>query len=521
MYMFFWFFKQLYYCLRRIFKSGILLLLFFFIIFLFLFLKPSKIFAYTLPYNVNPVEYIEATGTQYIDTGVAPSSGNVGFELTYLETSFTSNATKTIIGSGGAANTGYLGFSRYNTTFQAYWGQSRSISGITAVPNTLYTVKFNVNNNRKVIINNFSADITSSVPSFTTRPMTLFCFTYDNGRVAYCDHARLYECKIYTGSTLVRHFVPVYDNTEGEACLYDVVTDTLYYNLGSGSFGYGANLYPYITNTSNSIVDFSFTDLNINADYLSYDDYYEMRFTYPNVNTSYTGSIEAYKYQDTNNRTYFSIPRYWFTSDIVVRDGSRISFDIIRYHREGNAVTSQTYSLGSFILDLTPEQEQAINEDSDKQLLSDINKNQEKTINAINDLNNSQQETTDSINDLHNDLMDDTTPSNDEFNLPSIEVNDITSSFFDTLFMGLYNAITSDEDASITFTLYSHTYTINSAQFNFLTDSRFQPLTTFLSLSWYGSIGYIIIKDIRKMIKKIKEGNIENVATDDIKADIV
>lgn len=41
MYMFFWFFKQLYYCLRRIFKSGILLLIVFFIAFLFIFVKPT------------------------------------------------------------------------------------------------------------------------------------------------------------------------------------------------------------------------------------------------------------------------------------------------------------------------------------------------------------------------------------------------------------------------------------------------------------------------------------------------
>lgn len=45
MYMFFWFFKQLYYCLSRIFKSGILLLIVFFIAFLFIFVKPSFAFS--------------------------------------------------------------------------------------------------------------------------------------------------------------------------------------------------------------------------------------------------------------------------------------------------------------------------------------------------------------------------------------------------------------------------------------------------------------------------------------------
>ena len=122
-----------------------------------------------------------------------------------------------------------------------------------------------------------------------------------------------------------------------------------------------------------------------------------------------------------------------------------------------------------FTLSLTSQQQQEINEDSNKDLLGDIKQEQ--------------QQTTNSINNLHNDLLDTTTPSDSEFNLPSIEVNDITSDFFNTLFSNLYNAITSAEDTSITITIFSHTFTISSSQFNFLTDSRFNILSTFLSFS--------------------------------------
>jgi len=59
--------------------------------------------------------------------------------------------------------------------------------------------------------------------------------TLNNGRM------RIYSCQIYKNNLLVRNFIPAKDG-QGVACLYDKVTDTFFYNQGTGDFSYGNNL---------------------------------------------------------------------------------------------------------------------------------------------------------------------------------------------------------------------------------------------------------------------------------------
>ena len=50
--------------------------------------------------------------------------------------------------------------------------------------------------------------------------------------------AKLYSCKIYTGATLTRDFVPC-KNPSGQAGLYDLVSGAFYGNAGTGTFTAG------------------------------------------------------------------------------------------------------------------------------------------------------------------------------------------------------------------------------------------------------------------------------------------
>ena len=49
-----------------------------------------------LPPEYQQVEYLESTGTQYIDTGVNPSSNTVGFYINFL---ITGGGEQIVIGS--------------------------------------------------------------------------------------------------------------------------------------------------------------------------------------------------------------------------------------------------------------------------------------------------------------------------------------------------------------------------------------------------------------------------------------
>lgn len=261
---------------------------------------------------------------------------------------------------------------------------------------------------------------------------------------------------------------------------------------------------PTITTESSSIINWSFTNLVINCGSVPINSLIELDFNYNN--TDYTLNIDNYK-SISNNTIILTIPRNILSNYFVVRSGNTITFNLYVRDSSTGPSTVQYYNLGNYTLSLTTQEEDIINEDSNKDLLHNIN--------------SSQKETTNAINNLEDNLLDDTIPDDNQFSLPSVEVNDLTSDFFTTLFNNLYNAITNANDTTINITLFSHTYSISSSQFNFLNDSRFTALSTFLQASWYGSIGFYVIYDIRKMIDKIKEGNIENISNDDIQANSV
>ena len=46
----------------------------------------------------------------------------------------------------------------------------------------------------------------------------------------------MYYLKIWNGETLIRDFVPVYNNVINQAGLYDTVGEKFYYSLGSNAF---------------------------------------------------------------------------------------------------------------------------------------------------------------------------------------------------------------------------------------------------------------------------------------------
>ena len=133
--------------------------------------------------------------------------------------------------------------------------------------------------------------------------------------------------------------------------------------------------------------------------------------------------------------------------------------------------------------------------------------------NSVDNLNQTQQET--------NDFLKDDTVDDSNFELPTVEVSDPTANFFDTLFTGLYGAFTSTGNKTISFKVINTDITINSSDFKFLIADEFTLLRYLLSTTWVVGIGMFILKDIRSMIEKIKNGDIEGIAKGDIKADMV
>lgn len=192
-------------------------------------------------------EYIEGTGTQWINTGYSVSNDS-RIELVAEHNS--PNDTITLFGvrdstSGGANDKAcliYMGGSSNSNRVYYQWGSvqasspdntSSRLRGMKAV-HRLIRGRVNVyTQDWFAWANGFTASTTAS-----TRPLYLLARN-EAGTVADICPAKVYRFRIYEGETLALDLLPYEDN--GEACLRDSLTGTIYRNAGTGEFTFGTD----------------------------------------------------------------------------------------------------------------------------------------------------------------------------------------------------------------------------------------------------------------------------------------
>lgn len=126
---------------------------------------------------------------------------------------------------------------------------------------------------------------------------------------------------------------------------------------------------------------------------------------------------------------------------------------------------------------------------------------------------------TNSINNTITDSNVDDVPISD---LPTDDTKDITQDGFNNLFNTIENLFTTGKsvDVVIKIPFTDKSFTIN-ANTVYGDTSKLGAVKSFIQAWYYFFISLFIVKDINKKINKIKSGNIENVQSDDIKADIL
>ncbi|MCQ2582187.1 MAG: hypothetical protein MJ170_04425 [Alphaproteobacteria bacterium] len=171
-----------------------------------------------LPAGYTQLEYIEATGTQYINLGTL-SSGSV--EVVFSPTRLT-----------GASNTGYDGILGANSNpqlgwYSTGWTQGNTGSNYPYNPEIgkVYTYKWTANDG-KLYIDNVSTGISR------TGTLTLKLFQCEGtGKPSRCYEYRQYNS---TGNLQV-NLIPA-KNSSGVIGMYDTVTKTFFTNSGTGNF---------------------------------------------------------------------------------------------------------------------------------------------------------------------------------------------------------------------------------------------------------------------------------------------
>ena len=86
----------------------------------------------------------------------------------------------------------------------------------------------------KCIMNNVQYEIPQAGTNATTYNIYLF-WVGSKENSAYTGVFKLYSCKIYDNSTLVRDFVPCV-TSDGNIGLYELVDKKFYGNIGTGTF---------------------------------------------------------------------------------------------------------------------------------------------------------------------------------------------------------------------------------------------------------------------------------------------
>ena len=179
------------------------------------------------------VEYIESTGTQFIDTGFIPNQDTgiyLDFQITEVTASFTFGAR-----TGGYQRAYTLNISGGN--FVTYYDASGVGFGVAGdTKRHIFTrVGRTATLDTKQAKNNVS---TFTAPNSL---LLLACNSGDN--YGYLpSKTKVYSFKIYDGATLVRYFIPCYRKADNVAGMYDIVNDVFYTNAGTGEFIVGGNI---------------------------------------------------------------------------------------------------------------------------------------------------------------------------------------------------------------------------------------------------------------------------------------
>lgn len=193
-----------------------------------------------LPSGFTEVEWIESSGTQYIDTGVsAPEGCRVQCKMAY--TSLSSTLT-VVFGSHDAASPYYRNFLAATSSIWELGAYGTADFGSPAV-NTEYEIDANTKSGEiACTINGTAYSINLSIaPSAQRSALSVYLFALHYADGLFPAKMKAWWYKVYVGDSLVRDYVPCL-NPAGAVGLYDLVGKQFYGNFGTGSFTAGAEV---------------------------------------------------------------------------------------------------------------------------------------------------------------------------------------------------------------------------------------------------------------------------------------
>ena len=183
--------------------------------------------------DVTPVEYIESTGTQYIDTGIQQSDYAQNLIVTATLQFTTLNDIQYSMGTTITSVMYFMPLVARNSLFDSNIGAPASDIKTQASDTNIHTIICDSVNGSLQIDNNLY--IYASNNAMINYNIYLFAIN-EAGKPIRQSYIRFYNISFSTKEgTLIRDFIPVLDK-DGTPCMYDKVERKFYYNAGTGDF---------------------------------------------------------------------------------------------------------------------------------------------------------------------------------------------------------------------------------------------------------------------------------------------
>lgn len=197
--------------------------------------EEKRVVAYddSLQTGYQQVEYIESTGTQWIDTGYIRNEYTSKIGITF-DSSFYETGWYDLFGDEASHSSRLFLRLTSKTSAKIYETRSGGINvninnGINHIVIDLINCKAQVNEN------------TINLNSIGNSNLNVYLFTqhYNDALSQYTRGARILNMYIYEEDNMVRNYIPCYRKSDNEIGMYDTVNNKFYTNQGTGTFEKG------------------------------------------------------------------------------------------------------------------------------------------------------------------------------------------------------------------------------------------------------------------------------------------
>lgn len=204
----------------------------------------------SIPDEYQEVTYIQSTGTQYIDTGIIPTSSSKA------EVKYAVNA----VGNAGSGIFGSADSGSPSTRFQIYQNSNISlgIGGGYASMTEDTDIHVSVLDAKNLKVYHDGIEQSATTGTFSNNPMpnnTITLFARHEGSTSFSyGKCKIYYVKIWENDELIRYYIPAQRISDNVCGMYNLIDNTFLVNNGSDSFTPGETVEEKTVYTTNVVV---------------------------------------------------------------------------------------------------------------------------------------------------------------------------------------------------------------------------------------------------------------------------